>query len=199
MKKFIPAILLMVSMMMTGCLFDEICENEAQTIKMGQIYIDRFEASRVNATAETQGTGVTQACNYAQSIPWTGITYEDARIACLDAGKRLCTKAEWMAACGAAYPYGSTHQAGTCNDLSSDEGSVLPTGSKSSCQTSTGIFDMSGNVREWVEEGVLMGGSYNSEKGDSKCDSFLPVNANTYVPTPGDGFRCCQDVSMQNP
>lgn len=199
MKKYpvILALLFMITTMISGCLFDEQCETEAQSIKIGQVYIDKYEASRVNATAETQGTGISLACNYAQTLPWTSVTYEDAKNACLDAGKRLCTKEEWMSACGTAYPYGSSHQAGTCNDSTSDEGSVLPAGSKSGCKSSAGVFDMSGNVREWVEEGLLMGGSYNSDKNDSKCSAFMQVNINSYVPTPGDGFRCCQDVSLQ--
>ena len=88
---------------LSACDFDEVCEAEAPAIKVGQVLVDSYEASRVNATAETTGTGITIACNYAQTIPWFNATYEDARNACLDAGKRLCTKEEWVAACGSGY------------------------------------------------------------------------------------------------
>ena len=195
MMKKIAIISVFAAFCATGCLMDEVCEEEAQSIRMGNIYIDMYEASRTNATVDTQGTGLTMACNYAHSIPWTSVTYEDARNACLDAGKRLCTKAEWLAACGSVYPYGSSHQTGTCNDASSNDGETIPTGNKAGCKSATGAFDMSGNAREWVEEGELMGGSFNSESDESRCtNSLKPSDAMYYSPSQGDGFRCCQDV-----
>lgn len=193
MKKILPFVLL-IAFSASGCITDEVCEAEAESIVIGDVRVDKYEASRANATDETQGTGLTLACNYARSIPWTSVTFEDARNACLEAGKRLCTKEEWMAACGTAYPYGSSYQSGTCND-SGVAGETLATGSKTGCKSSKGIFDMSGNAREWVESGELMGGSFNSERDELRCtDSKKPSDPLTYVPTPGDGFRCCQDL-----
>ena len=180
---------------------DNVCEsNEAPMVQLnspdGAFLIDAYEASRSNATASTEGNGVTLACNYRGTIPWGNVTYEDARNACMDAGKRLCTKAEWMAACGQVYPYGGSYADGKCTGPNANESSA--TGAKSSCKTSSGIFDMSGNVREWVEGGTLMGGAYNSTTADElKCGAAQsPQNYDTYSPNRGDGFRCCQDVAL---
>lgn len=185
---------------LTGCDFEEVCEAEAQVVSVsfdnGDFLIDAFEASRSNATAATSGTGITLACNYQNTVPWYNITYTDARNACLDAGKRLCTKEEWMAACRQTYPYGDSYKSGTCNDTSGVESDV--TGGHTGCKTSTGIYDMSGNVSEWVEGGFLMGGSYNSASGDVKCSSMLD-HSKDYISgytSAGVGFRCCQDASI---
>lgn len=165
----------------------------------GNFYIDQFENSRVNATGETAGTGTPAACNYPNTIPWGNITYEDARIACNDAGKRLCTKDEWMAACGKTdYPYGDTFKAARCNDeTNGDFVKVIQTGAKPQCATTQNVFDMSGNLREWVEGGTLMGGAYSDADTDVSCSSAKIINDFlSYTPTQGDGFRCCRDASI---
>lgn len=189
-----------ISMLFSSCVFDEGCENEASQIRVSvagtQVLIDTYEASRTNATAQTAGTGITMACNTKGTVPWGNVTYEDARNACLDAGKRLCTKQEWIAACGAEgnYTYGASYVEGSCV-VGSIESAI--TGSKASCRSSLGVFDMSGNMREWVEGGILMGGSYNSSTGEVKCGSSKEVgDVLKYSPSAADGFRCCQDESL---
>ncbi len=53
-------------------------------------------------------------------LPQAHIPQRDALAACHLAGKRLCTKQEWLAACrgpsNTAYPHGSRERAGACND-----------------------------------------------------------------------------------
>lgn len=167
----------------------------AASTKVGYDFqIDAYEGSRTNASGESMGVGLTRACNYPATLPWSNITYEDARIACRNAQKRLCTRIEWEAACSTttAYPYGDTYTEGRCND-----GKIAPqiTASNSKCSNANGLYDMSGNVREWVEGGILMGGSYNSPRGDLSCTSGITVvDYTTYVPTIADGFRCCADA-----
>lgn len=183
-----------------ACEFGEVCEVEAPSVKIasdnGDFLIDAYEASRSNATASTAGTGITLACNYKNTVPWYNATYDDARNACLDAGKRLCTKAEWIAACKQTYPYGSTYKSGTCNDTNGLESD--PTGAHTGCKTSSGIYDMSGNVAEWVEGGFIMGGSYNSASGEVTCESMLDHSKDyaTGYTSSGIGFRCCQDERL---
>ena len=191
------ACLLLICASLMGCSTEETCEAEAGMVTLSangvKFMIDTYEASRINATSATAGTGVTRACNYGNSLPWNNVTYEDALNACLDAGKRLCTKDEWMAACGAAYPYGATYQSGVCNDSNGIETSQ--TGAKSGCKTSAGVYDMSGNVAEWVEGGTLMGGGYNSSSTEVMCTSAKVMGANTTSVSQNMGFRCCMDVS----
>ena len=199
MKSVLSVLVGFAVMSMAGCgLLDDECASDAGEIRVasadGDFYIDKYEASRANATSATMGTGVTAACNMAATVPWGNVTYEDAKNACLDAGKRLCTREEWMAACGANYPYGSSYQKGVCND-GGTESSV--SGGHSGCLTSSGIYDMSGNLREWVEGGILMGGGYLSGSTELTCNSGKTISDPlSYSPSQADGFRCCRDVSI---
>lgn len=187
--------LFFISLTFSGCDFDEVCDaTEAPMVTIGDFSIDAYEASRSNATQDTMGTGVTLACNYKNSVPWSNVTYEDAKNACLDAGKRLCTKEEWLSACGAegAYPYGDSYQKGTCNDggVESD-----PTG-KSGCKSAKNVYDLSGNLREWVEGGSLMGGSYlSSTPEELACSAKAVADPLSFSNITDVGFRCCKDLS----
>jgi sulfatase modifying factor 1 len=53
-------------------------------------------------------------------VPQGYISGDEAEAACEQAGKRLCSSAEWLAACrgpqGLTYPYGDGHIDGACND-----------------------------------------------------------------------------------
>ena len=199
MKSVLSVLVGFAVMSMAGCgLLDDECASDAGEIRVasadGDFYIDKYEASRANATSATMGTGVTAACNMAATVPWGNVTYEDAKNACLDAGKRLCTREEWMAACGANYPYGSSYQKGVCND-GGTESSV--SGGHSGCLTSSGIYDMSGNLREWVEGGILMGGGYLSGSTELTCNSGKTISDPlSYSPSQADRFSCCRDVSI---
>ena len=202
---------LLMSISLTACegLFDfmpgDTCDPQAamitiQSSELGAFKIDAYEVSRSTATALTQGTGTSLACVYERTIPWSGITFADAKAACEDAGKRLCTLEEWQTACQTddkmTYPYGNEYNAETCNG-DATIGSVSPTGLLAECKTSNGIFDMSGNLREWVAEGILAGGSYNANSDELKCTATLdPTDPLTYQPTSSDGFRCCDDASI---
>ncbi len=199
-KFFLASLFCCLPFVLTSCLLDELCENEAQQIRItpasgSAFYIDKYEASRSNATNLSAGTGLTLACNTQNTVPWGNVTYEDARNACLDAGKRLCTKDEWRAACGSEYfPYGSAFDTDAC-------ATGLPesalTGAYPKCVSASGVFDMSGNLREWVEGGILMGGAFSSTTTEVRCsDARNPSDALSYTPTRGDGFRCCQDINL---
>ena len=199
MKKLTAFIFCLAPVVFTACMFDEACDVEAKSVLVpsstGDFYIDAYEASRANATELTAGTGTSLACNYKNTVPWTNITYADARHACLDAGQRLCTQT----ACGTYCPYGEQYLPGTCH-LATEDLEPDITGKSASCKTATGIYDMSGNVVEWAEGGYLMGGSYTSNSSDGACDSFKQVHDYlSYVPDISVGFRCCSDASDLNP
>ena len=53
-------------------------------------------------------------------LPQAYISQAEAASACRAASKRLCTSAEWLAACkgplGTTFPYGARRHAGACND-----------------------------------------------------------------------------------
>lgn len=68
--------------------------------------------------------------------------------------------------------------------------------------TYAGIYDMSGNLYEWVEddngEGIAIGGSFNSSKdAQLKCDEgSIDKSKDPSKPYPDVGFRCCRDIDI---
>jgi hypothetical protein len=90
---------------------------------------------------------------YAVSIPGVPpsacITWFQADQACLLSGKRLPTNLEWQGAAA------GTPDPGTDNlttDCAVKSPGPVNTGSRSSCKSAWGVFDMVGNVEEWVAD-----------------------------------------------
>lgn len=175
--------------------------------------IDRYEAARSNATMTTLGT-TTTVVSRAGVRPWGGATAAQAVSGCAAAGKRLCTRAEWQAACeggtGRTYPYGSTYDATACNTSGGvsppDGGSSLANGMWPGCQGGVpGLFDLAGHLQELnadldtTSAGCTAaapcrrasGSTYFQGEPESRC-SFSTANQGL-----GDGhvgFRCCRDA-----
>lgn len=84
-------------------------------------------------------------------VPSTLMTWFQAQTACKNARKRLPTNAEWQAAALGTPDPGPDNGTTDCNT-----GNVGPvaTGSRSSCVSSDGAFDMAGNRTEWVADWV---------------------------------------------
>jgi len=154
----------------------------------------------------------------------------DAEAWCSARQKRLCTEDEWMDACEGearrAYPYGDTHVDGRCNDDQEwrkvDEAKLakwpspeakahvkelyqaLPSGTKQRCETPGGVYDLTGNVEEWVVRTrehanswpyVLIGCYWAGCYGGNKPTCHSTNNAHgpefRFYET---GFRCCRDA-----
>jgi hypothetical protein len=168
--------------------------------------IDRWEASRADATDTNAGTDNSFATSRAGVLPWTGINASEARNACRGGNlvenprKELCSPGQIQTACQAGasqvYPYGDTYDGATCNGVDNGSGAVLATGSMPACVTPEiggrpGVFDLSGNVEEFVlinSDPRLYGGSIQDDSADMTCTSDR--NGQGAV-GPNIGFRCC--------
>jgi formylglycine-generating enzyme required for sulfatase activity len=93
---------------------------------------------------------------YAVSLPGVtpsaAMTWFQAQQACTNAGKRLPSNAEWQAAVAGTPDPGPDNGTTDCNTNSTS--TVAPTGSRSSCVSARGAFDMVGNLLEWVADWV---------------------------------------------
>ena len=175
-------------------------------------YIDRYEASRPDATGAAAGASSARACSKPLVQPWRAATFATAAAACAAAGKSLCTATQWETACAgspaATFPYGATFAPDRCNTESHDgvpggidDDVVLATGAMGMCTSSLGGFDLSGNLKEWTNDitgqisgtdiAVLRGGAYDSPSIGATC-GFRTSRATVDTVLPTIGFRCCK-------
>jgi hypothetical protein len=72
---------------------------------------------------------------------------------------------------------------------------LLPTGSRAECTNAYGVYDMVGNLHEWIDDpdGTFRGGYYmdTSKNGDG-CSYRTTAHDFTYHDY-STGFRCCMD------
>ena len=173
-------------------------------------YIDKYEASRPDATDKTVGTDESHLCGIPNRLPWTGATFDEAKAACEGSGKRLCKLAELEEACVGAsnrlYPYGNAYVAGNCNGIDAPGSAAAPTGSFASCVSSDGVYDLSGNVAEWSSDVkgqttgnpvynimALQGGSFLTPSNGLTCKfDFDAISTNAVLSSLG--FRCCKNA-----
>ncbi len=191
-------------------------------------YIYTYEAARPDATSTFEGAVTTRSCSNPNVIPWSLVDWTDADAACTAAGKRLCTEDEWQAACeGMAqttYPYGNTYIADACNGEDYDpdctgtnDDEVVPTASPNGCPkrnasicvsswgAAGGVYDMSGNLREWTGTSPANDGNGNPlyrirGGGFDNVQQALTCEFDFWAETPSSlyfdlGFRCCSDTA----
>jgi sulfatase modifying factor 1 len=156
----------------------------------------------------------------ADDEPVTCVNWCDARAYCAWAGKRLCGRIgggsqslaeqknpatdQWYNACSAGgskkFPYGAAYQPGQCNDLARDAGQPVSVASSTACVGGFGgLFDMSGNVQEWVDscngssgaadKCMIRGGAFDDGIELLACTLASPAARDTADST--IGFRCC--------
>jgi sulfatase modifying factor 1 len=158
--------------------------------------------------------------NVAGSIPTVMNSWRESKATCESLGKRLCTDAEWTLACEGperlGFPYGLTRDATACpidkpsprvNEArlfwsATQEAEIArldqrePSGSRPRCQSAYGVFDLTGNVDEWVvnESGrpyqsALKGGNWGEYRNACRPATLGHDEGFEYYQT---GFRCCR-------
>jgi hypothetical protein len=152
--------------------------------------IMRYEASRPDATASSAGSISNQrACVAAGVLPWTNVTWTQARDACCrlnsdgtchyDGSSRpqrwnLCMAYDWQLGCERysggyyTYPYGNSYVASTCNGNDydttpggSDDDAILAVGAMSNCRNPSPGFPPS-NSWIWDASGNVKEWTYSS-------------------------------------
>jgi formylglycine-generating enzyme required for sulfatase activity len=182
-------------------------------VRVKDFCVDRFEAP-----------------NRKGAKPLAMQSANDADAWCAARHKRLCKEDEWISACEGeehrAYPYGSEHVDDRCNDArpwkevneatldkwpgpeaeahARDLYQASRSGSKRQCVSEDGVYDLTGNVEEWVVRTrqhandwpyILAGCYWSGCYGGGKPTCHSTNNAHgpefRFYET---GFRCCKDA-----
>jgi eukaryotic-like serine/threonine-protein kinase len=174
-----------------------------QQVKLKEYWIDQYEVTNAEYAQFVKKTGKPSPANWSGGTfpagqdkrPVQGMTWDQAAAYCEWVNKRLPTEAEWEVAArgseGNLYPWGNN-----ANTVQLPENETYPVGSIKANRSRYGVFDMAGNVWEWVgdpyaavPEGVriLRGGSYGFLK-----DMAYRLIGDPSVPTmyASAGFRC---------
>lgn len=166
-----------------------------------------------------------RAVSLPSVYPQGYISANQAARACNAAGKRLCKITEWVTACrgpdSKRYGYGDKREVGRCNDngknpvlqmygprftastmnqpqLNQLEGTLAKTGEHVGCSNGYGVFDMVGNLHEWVADpnGTFYGGYYQdvSSWGHGEGCMYQTTAHEARYHDYSTGFRCCADL-----
>jgi hypothetical protein len=133
------------------------------------------------------------ALSLAGVTPSSRVTWFQAQQACKNARKRLPSNAEWQAAVAGTPDPGPDNGTTDCNTASTF--AVGPTGSRSSCVSSDGAFDMVGNlderVADWVPQSTACGtwSAGVSPTGDDQCLAGAATTGEPGALLRGGGFN----------
>ncbi len=206
-------------------------DNPRHPVYLDAFYMDKYEVTASRYAKFLKATGRHLPFKWSEMSlvshgdrPVIGVTWEDADAYCRWASKRLPTEAEWEKAArgtdGREYPWGNetpTSRHANFNKCCEWKGyGVLAiVGSLEAGRSPYGIYDLAGNVSEWVadwydntsykyelernpkgprdgEEKVVRGGSWY----DSALLQRSALRSRSYpsAPSTDRGFRCAKDA-----
>jgi protein-disulfide isomerase/peroxiredoxin/uncharacterized membrane protein len=176
----------------------------------GTFFIDPYEAA---VTADGRAVSL-------PGVEPAQASWFEAKAACEKVHKRLCSEEEWVSACtgqpavdnnqngwfsdddieGNMFPYGAFYAAGACQDEADKyRGRAVKTGSLEKCRTPGGLFDLAGNLGEWISldqaKATLMGG--DASAGEGAACNRRSYGAGAGLKNHTTGFRCCADAQVR--
>lgn len=211
-------------------------EGPPHEVFVGDFYIDLYETTNAHYQEYLEATGATPPLLWRRGVfpealanhPVVYVSWYDAEAFCGWVGKRLPTEEEWEKAARGDdrrhFPWGiqfdhqkaNSPQYWLAQGIDVSRGSTMPVGSFESGKSPYGLYDMAGNVYEWVnnwylpypgnqepnvhygqKNKVLRGGSWYDCLSYG-CGLSAPVyNRSRFTPeikNKGFGFRCASDT-----
>jgi formylglycine-generating enzyme required for sulfatase activity len=204
-------------------------EKPAHKVQISAFFMDKYEVTVKQYAAFLQESGGDRPAEWKtmnktanQNRPVMGVDWAEAARYCKWAGKRLPTEAEWEKAArgtdGRLYPWGNDPPTPLHANYGKKEWNnheaLVPVGTLEAGKSPYGIYDMAGNVWEWVSDWydndyyknspsdspagpptggfkVIRGGSWNTSARNLRAaDRYFdpPSFRSQYVP----GFRCAK-------
>ena len=214
-----------------GCPSDEL---PIHAVELFSYYIDKFEVTNARyaacvaagaCTPPAQTSSFTRSSYYGTTefadYPVVNVNWAQAVAYCTWTGKRLPTEAEWEIAARSSldtrpFPWGNTQPTADLANFNSLVGDTTAVGSYPNGVSPYGIFDLAGNVAEWVndwyaadyyssapllnpqgavdgEYRVFRGGSFISAPGEISITdrAYGPPTASSHF----IGFRCARSLN----
>ena len=202
------------------------------------VYLDEFAIDQVEVTnarflafvattghrspPNPYGTDSLASVKGIEQLPVVQATWYDAKAYCSWAKKRLPTEAEWEKAAKGnndwRFPWGNVEPTAkhlNYNQKWIGEKTLMPVGSYEAGKSPYGVYDMAGNVWEWVNdwydpkyyekspnknpkgpetgtERVLRGSGWQNETPTVRI--FTRVDSDPTVRNESTGFRCARDA-----
>lgn len=205
-------------------------EKPAHKVQISAFFMDKYEVTVKQYAAFLQESGGDRPAEWKtmnktanQNRPVMGVDWAEAARYCKWVGKRLPTEAEWEKAArgtdGRLYPWGNDPPTPLHANYGKKEWNnheaLVPVGTLEAGKSPYGIYDMAGNVWEWVSDWydndyyknspsdspagpptggfkVIRGGSWNTSARNLRAaDRYFdpPSFRSQYVP----GFRCAKN------
>ena len=203
-------------------------ENPAHEVHLEAIFIDIFEVTNekykiyVDATGAKKPQGWGKPDFNGDRQPVVGVSWKESMAYCKWSGKRLPTEAEWEKAGRGKrpikYPWGDSPPDSEKLNYNEEKMKTTPVGSYKKGKSDYDIYDLSGNVSEWVhdwhypeyylfspkenpqgpEKGqykIIRGGNWRNKANDVDLtyrNATTPNMRNNTV-----GFRCAKNDSSK--
>lgn len=192
--------------------FLEALKENSELIKKYRHPLDKVKTNDNQEKWAKQLAGDYEPQNWMEQLsclncPVVGISFFDAWSYASFVNKRLPSYIEWQVAArgkeGRLFPWGDTYKPWIYNGFGSTKSTVSPVASLDfeKSKTPEGLFDMAGNVDEWViidetnsqVETAVMGGSVSS-RGPLGILPYAHIPFSAQSKDNTTGFRCVQDT-----